>query len=210
MSLLVAKIASLGAMAGALAGAVAAAGWLVIFAPRDLGAVALGALIAAPIGAVFGAVLFPLAGFTVLRQIPLWRIIVLTLVGASAGGIIGAQYLGSAWLVGPVVGFCAAVSWLAIRARGKKLPSSAVLCAVALLVPAARINAQSAHDELLTRSRLRLYCRYSPNHRASLDEPNFFLSARRSFDGSMNLPAGFGPEKKSISTVPTLPAPNSM
>jgi hypothetical protein len=155
MSLLVAKIAALGAMAGALAGAVAAAGWLVIFAPRDLGALALGALIAAPIGAVFGAVLFPLAGFTMLRQVPLWRIIALTLAGTSIGGIIGAQYLGSAWLLGPVTGFCAAVTWLALRARGKRLFRSVALYLIALFIPAVRLRAQSAHDESGVRAAVR-------------------------------------------------------
>ena len=49
-----------------------------------------------------------------------------------------------------------------------------------------------------------------PNQRALRLEPNSFFSATNAPDGSRNVPVGFGPERKSTSTRPTRPAPNSM
>jgi hypothetical protein len=49
-----------------------------------------------------------------------------------------------------------------------------------------------------------------PNQRALRLEPKCCFSATRAPDGSWNVPVGSGPEKKSTSTRPTRPAPNSM
>ena len=48
-----------------------------------------------------------------------------------------------------------------------------------------------------------------PNQRAVRLEPKCSFSATRASDGSWNVPVGFGPDRKSTSTRPTRPAPNS-
>ena len=48
-----------------------------------------------------------------------------------------------------------------------------------------------------------------PNQRARRLEPNCSFSATSAADGSRNIPVGFGPERKSTSTRPTRPPPNS-
>jgi uncharacterized protein YndB with AHSA1/START domain len=50
----------------------------------------------------------------------------------------------------------------------------------------------------------------APNQRARRLEPNSRFSSTSASDGSWNTPAGLGPEKKSTSTRPTRPAPNSI
>jgi hypothetical protein len=49
-----------------------------------------------------------------------------------------------------------------------------------------------------------------PNQRALRLAPNSSFSATSAPDGSRNVPVGFGPDRKSTSTRPTRPAPNSM
>lgn len=48
-----------------------------------------------------------------------------------------------------------------------------------------------------------------PNQRARRLEPKWSFSARSAADGSWKVPVGAGPEKKSTSTRPIRPAPNS-
>jgi hypothetical protein len=43
----------------------------------------------AGVGAVFGGILFPTAGFVVLRRVPLWLALLGTLVGTVGGGVAG-------------------------------------------------------------------------------------------------------------------------
>ncbi len=49
-----------------------------------------------------------------------------------------------------------------------------------------------------------------PNQRARLLEPKCSFSDRMATEGSWYVPVGEGPEKKSTSTRPIRPAPNSM
>jgi hypothetical protein len=62
------------------------------------------AMIGALFGAGLGAVLGPLAGFSILRHVPLGRAIGWTALGALIGGVVGMP-LALGVLVGPVVGF---------------------------------------------------------------------------------------------------------
>jgi hypothetical protein len=59
------------------------------------------------------------------------------------------------------------------------------------------------------RSGFQLSKHQRPNQRARRLAPKSCFSAPSSADGSWNVPVGFGPEKKSTSTRPTRPAPNS-
>lgn len=58
-------------------------------------------------------------------------------------------------------------------------------------------------------SRTRVRPRYGPNQRAWRLEPNCCFSPTRATEGPMKLPVGAGPERKSTSTRPTRPPPNS-
>jgi len=121
---LVVKIAALGGAGGAIAGAVAVSIWLLIFQFPIIGALPSAILLAGLLGASFGVVLLPLAGFTLLRVIPLWRILLFTIIGAAGGGVVGAQHLDAWFFAWPIGGFAAAVLWLTfeaqrrVRARG--------------------------------------------------------------------------------------------
>jgi len=85
-----------GALAGALA-AVVALGIAIALTPslRVSGEVGAALENAAMVGAVFGGVLFPAAGFIVLRRVPLGLALLGTLLGTVAGAVIG-------WFVPPV------------------------------------------------------------------------------------------------------------
>jgi hypothetical protein len=116
VALVAVGVAALGAVGGAIAGVLSATLWLLVFQtrwlsvlPQVFGGVAL-------LGAALGAVLMPLAGFTALRRIPLGKILATAIVGSAVGGIVGAQFFNSV-VVGPIVGFVAAVAWLAVRAH---------------------------------------------------------------------------------------------
>jgi hypothetical protein len=43
-------------------------------------------------GAVLGAVLLPIAGWTLMRRVPLWRALTGTIVGTVVGGVVGAVF----------------------------------------------------------------------------------------------------------------------
>lgn len=62
--------------------------------------------------------------------------------------------------------------------------------------------------ELATRGGRRRQAR--SNQRARRLEPNSTFSATSASDGAWKVPVGLGPERKSTSTRPTRPAPNSM
>ena len=82
-------LAAGGAIAGALAGvAVAALVATVVATSRaalDLGLLAIGAAFGAPLGAV----LFPIAGWLLMRRVPLGRALLGTAGGTIAGGWLG-------------------------------------------------------------------------------------------------------------------------
>ena len=79
---------------GALFGAIAAVAALLIAVSftGELGEVVRDAdllQLVAVVGALFGGLLFPTAGFIVLRRVPLWLALLGNLVGTVAGGVIG-------------------------------------------------------------------------------------------------------------------------
>lgn len=76
----------------------------------------------AGVGAVFGGVLFPTAGFVVLRRVPLGLALLGTLVGAVAGGVTGWMLRGQDIMqvyhaiIGALIGFLAATIALRLTA----------------------------------------------------------------------------------------------
>jgi hypothetical protein len=63
------------------------------------------------------ALLLPIAGFTVLRYVPLGRALAETIVGTAPGGALGVRFLGQGWLVGALVGFGLAATRLRMLAK---------------------------------------------------------------------------------------------
>lgn len=111
----------LGAAAGALAGALGVTIWLAIndglraaLAPPVWG-------VAGIVGAACGAVLLPLAGFTLLRYVPLGRALAETIVATALGGVVGVQFWDEQWLFGPLAGFGLAAIRLWALTRRKRL-----------------------------------------------------------------------------------------
>ena len=83
--------------------------------------------VAGMVGAALGAVLLPIAGFTVLRHVPLGRALAETIVATALGGALGVQFLGQGWLVGALAGFGLAALRLRVltkRARVAELQRS--------------------------------------------------------------------------------------
>jgi len=106
-----------GAVAGAAAGALGATVW--VAATEGLGAAFNPGLwvFAGLVGAPFGAILLPLAGFTALRRVPLGRLLASTVLATALGGAIGAMANPEAWLGGAIAGFLTATAWLWHRSR---------------------------------------------------------------------------------------------
>src|SRR5690242_20736353 len=82
-------LAIFGAVAGAIAGAFVAALGVALkqgpLGPVDFAVAAMGALFGAPLGAV----LLPVAGWLLMRRVPLGRAMLGTMLGTNAGGLIG-------------------------------------------------------------------------------------------------------------------------
>lgn len=78
-----------GAVMGAVAGMVAAAIFIAIMAGPEA---ILGPLpfVGAAFGIILGSMLAPLAGFTFLRHVPLWRLFADVTAGTIAGGVLSA------------------------------------------------------------------------------------------------------------------------
>jgi hypothetical protein len=126
---------TLGLMAGgALFGAIAAVVALMIgvAATDHVGSVMNAELLelVAGVGAVFGGVLFPTAGFVVLRRVPLWLALLGTLVGAVAGGVGGWMLPGHDIdqvyhaIIGALVGFlCATLALRVTAGRVRREPT---------------------------------------------------------------------------------------
>lgn len=108
-----------GAVAGFVAGALGVSIWVGVtegvahaFSPGAW-------LVAGAIGAGLGAVLLPLAGFTLLRRAPLGKVLLETIIGTALGGAIGAVLspFGAGWFTGALAGFALSVGHLWWRAR---------------------------------------------------------------------------------------------
>jgi hypothetical protein len=112
-----------GAMAGALAGALGATIWVTAVEGVHAPSMHLVLAVAGTVGGILGSMILPVAGFTLLRHVPLGRALAETIVATALGGAIGVQVLGVWWLVGPLVGFGVAATrlWaLARRARKRQ------------------------------------------------------------------------------------------
>ena len=122
---------------GGVVGAVASGvvGFLVAVAmqgPNDRFDLMLGAYVGAMWGATLGAVLFPLAGWLLMRRVALGRALLGTAVGTIAGGVVGwfVQFANDGFvrvLVASVVGFLLAVLVLrrsAVASDAAALPPS--------------------------------------------------------------------------------------
>jgi len=111
-----------GAVAGFVAGALGVALWVGVTEGLthafDLGAW----FVAGAVGGALGAVLLPLAGFTLLRRAPLGKVLLETILGTALGGAIGAALspFGGGWFTGALVGFALSVGhlWWRSRRRG--------------------------------------------------------------------------------------------
>jgi hypothetical protein len=113
-----------GAVAGGLAGAIGVSIWVAItqgiaqaFDPRVWA-------FAGMFGAALGAVLLPIAGFTLLRRAPLGRVLAETILGTALGGALGAlgYPVGMGWLGGALAGFAVAAAHLWWKARRQLTP----------------------------------------------------------------------------------------
>lgn len=111
-------VTTLGIVAGALVGALGGVAFALIFVGwPGVGEVAsAGALL----GAAFGLLLGPLAGFGVLRDVPLWRAVVSTGVGALIGILAGAA-MGGNFLAPSLVGFAVGAAYARIRYSTRRL-----------------------------------------------------------------------------------------
>jgi hypothetical protein len=115
-----------GAAAGGLAGALGAMIWLTAAEGLHAAPIPLFLGVAGIFGGMLGAVILPVAGFTLLRYVPLGRALAETIVATALGGAIGVQLLGAWWLAGPLAGFGVAATrlWaLARRARKRQYPA---------------------------------------------------------------------------------------
>jgi hypothetical protein len=112
-----------GAVAGGLAGALGVTVWVSVAEGLPQAFDPAVWTVAGSVGALLGAVLLPIAGFTLLRRAPLGQILAETILGTALGGAIGATLspFGAGWLAGALVGFALSAAhlwWRARRARG--------------------------------------------------------------------------------------------
>ena len=117
-----------GAIVGTITGAIVAAtiiGVVTHSAPLSLELLAIGAMFGAPLGAV----LFPTAGWLLMRHVPLGKALLGTTIGTLAGGIagwflpIGSDPLARTITLG-VVGFAIAVMLLRRSASSRVRPKA--------------------------------------------------------------------------------------
>jgi hypothetical protein len=106
-----------GAVAGALAGALAVTAWLGITEGIKAGFDLAAWTVAGVVGGALGALLLPATGLTMLRHVPLGRVLGHTILATALGGILGVQFLGGWWLAGPLCGFGLAAGRLWLLAR---------------------------------------------------------------------------------------------
>ncbi|HEY9442669.1 MAG TPA: hypothetical protein VIQ25_05515 [Gemmatimonadales bacterium] len=108
-----------GAVAGFVAGALGVSIWVGVTEGVAHAIDPATWLVAGSVGAGLGAVLLPLAGFTVLRRAPLGKVLLETILGTALGGAIGAVLspFGAGWFTGALAGFALSVGHLWWRAR---------------------------------------------------------------------------------------------
>lgn len=106
-----------GAVAGAAAGAIGATLWIAVSEGVRAAFDPAVWQVAALVGAPFGAVLLPLAGFTALRRVPLGLLLATVVLATAVGSAIAATIHPPAWLGGAITGFLAATGWLWHRSR---------------------------------------------------------------------------------------------
>ena len=115
--LAIAQVATFGAACGALAGFTILA-TLIVFTPGApiVAALPAGVLLGGTVGAACGALLAPAVGFTLFRDIPLWRLYGYSTTGTVAGGLL-APLVGGAPLIGAFLGLAAGLLLLRLRTR---------------------------------------------------------------------------------------------
>ena len=115
--LAVAQVAAAGAAFGALSG-FALVATLIVVSPGApiLAAIPVGVLLGATFGAACGAILAPALGFTLFRDIPLWRLYTYSAAGTVLGGLLAAL-VRTDFIVGAFGGLAAALGLLRLRAR---------------------------------------------------------------------------------------------
>jgi hypothetical protein len=115
--LAVAQVAAGGAAFGALSGFTLVA-TLIVVAPGApiLAAIPVGVLFGATFGAACGAILAPALGFSLFRDIPLWRLYTYSAAGTVLGGLLAAL-VRTDFIVGAFGGLAAALGLLRLRAR---------------------------------------------------------------------------------------------
>jgi hypothetical protein len=109
-----------GAVAGGLAGAIGVSLWVAVTQGIAQAFDVEVWLFAGTVGAMLGAVLLPIAGFTLLRRAPLGRVLAETILGTALGGAIGAittPASGAGWFVGALAGFALSAAHLWWKAR---------------------------------------------------------------------------------------------
>lgn len=120
-----AGLAAGGALFGALAGAAAISILLAIVGFWGDDQATDFILLAARLGAGLGAVLLPIAGWLLMRRVPLWRALIGTIVGTMVGGILGTVFL--TFILGPitgsVVGAILGFLWATISLRRRFSPA---------------------------------------------------------------------------------------
>jgi hypothetical protein len=104
------------------------------------------------VGSVLGAVILPVAGFTLLRYVPLGRALAETIAATALGGAIGVQFLGAWWLAGPLVGFGVAATRLWALARRARERRWVGVLALAWVLGSHQGHAQNADAQQLTGS----------------------------------------------------------
>jgi hypothetical protein len=127
VAMVAAGLVGAGAVAGAVAGVLGATIWLSLIAGAAAAVDYEVWTVAGLVGGALGAVILPIAGFTVLRYVPLGRALLQTIVATALGGVVGARFLGTWWLAGPIGGFALAAGrlWMvARRARAAALGAS--------------------------------------------------------------------------------------
>lgn len=115
--LAVAQVAAGGAAFGAIAGFTLLA-TLIIVAPGApmIAAIPAGVLFGGTFGAACGAMLAPALGFSLFRDIPLWRLYTYSAAGTVLGGL-AAALVGMGPIIGAFGGLAVALSVLRLRAR---------------------------------------------------------------------------------------------
>ena len=108
-----------GAVAGFVAGALGVSIWVGVMEGITQAFDVASWLVAGSVGGLLGAILLPLAGFTVLRRAPLGKVLLETILGTALGGAIGALLApdGAGWLTGALAGFALSVGHLWWTAR---------------------------------------------------------------------------------------------